>query len=601
MEFVPTVRSRRRSRRAGAPGLRPRRIGTTVQARPLVVAATTGTLFLGGGLLVLLAALADAGRVRHLAGLVGIALLAVVVGLATLGLRRRLPPEAAHLLVALGTLLITLAVHLAGATPTAVAIAGLYVLVAVDSAFFFSRPAALAHMVLAAAACLGVSASSPAFDAGAAVMVCGTALLVAGVVAWLVRAAAAAELDALTGLPNRRGLDRGLDRAVADAARTGEPFSLALLDLDHFKAVNDGQGHDVGDRLLVEVAAGWRALLEPGQVLARSGGDEFVLLLPGLGVADAVGVVERLVTAMPARRTFSAGVAEWDPEESVSLLLSSADGALYQAKRDGRDCVRAYHRSSSHASALRGAVRAGELRVHYQPIVDGSGRPVAAEALVRWQHPERGLLPPGAFLPAVDTDGVMLEVGGFVLTEACRQVARWRACGGPAVVSVNVSGPELLSDGYVDRVARDLADAGVPAEALVLEVTETSLNADAAEALVVLEALRALGVRIAVDDFGTGYSNLGRLGRLPVDILKVDRSLVIALTEDARSAALVKAVLAMARAMGLAVVVEGVETELQAGVLRAYGCRRLQGYLYGRPGPADVLVPGPAEVAAAAS
>lgn len=184
VEFLPTVRSRRRSRRAGAPALgQVRRIGTTVQARPLVVAATTGTLFLVGGLLVLLAALADAGRIGHLAGKVGIGVVAVVVGLATLGLRRRLPPEAAHLLVALGTLLITLAVHLAGATPTAVAIAGLYVLVAVDSAFFFSRPAALTHMALAAAACLGVSASSPAFDAGAAVMVCGTALLVAGVVA----------------------------------------------------------------------------------------------------------------------------------------------------------------------------------------------------------------------------------------------------------------------------------------------------------------------------------------------------------------------------------------------------------------------------------
>jgi len=575
------------------PGTRARRRfpSRPVVATPLVVAATTGVLFAFAGALVLLAAAVASSRLHHVVALRSLGLTALTIGLVTWTLRGRLPAVAGHVLVGTGTVLITLAVQVSSDVPAlSVALAGFYVLIAVDSAFFFSWPGAVAHLAFALCAALSVSSHSDAFGLAAGLVVGGTALLVAGVVSWLVRAAAAAEIDALTGLPNRRGLDRLLSDAVTTAQRSGTPLSLALIDLDHFKSVNDSQGHPEGDGLLRSTAAAWSALLEPGQALARQGGDEFTVLLPGASVAAAVELVERLRAAVPAGSTCSAGVAEWDPEESLSLLFASADAALYQAKRAGRNRTRHHSHAASLVADVRRALAHDELTVHYQPLV-GLGHPavVGVEALVRWQHPERGLLPPSEFLPLVESGDVMVDVGRFVLAEACAQAARWRSTGGPRYVGVNVSGPELLSAGYLASLRRILQATGLPASALVLEVTETSLDADGEAALEVLAAARALGVQVALDDFGTGYSSLSRLGRLPVDILKIDRSFVQDLLPDTERAPLVQAVIALGAALGLTVVAEGVEHPHQARLLASLGCSHVQGYLYSRPVPPQQL------------
>ena len=564
-----------------------------VVATPLVVAATTGVLFSFAGALVLSMTVVSSARLHHVVELRGLGLLALVVGLGSYLLRARLPASAAHVLVGTGTLLITVAVQVVSDAPAvAVALAGFYVLIAVDSAFFFSWPYALAHLALAVGSCLGALWQVGPLGLAAGILVGGTALLVAGVVSWLVRAAAAAEIDALTGLPNRRGLDRLLAEAVADAERSGTPLSLALIDLDHFKAVNDSQGHSEGDSLLTSTAAAWAALLEPGQVLARQGGDEFTVVVPGASVTCAVAVVDRLRQAVPHGRTCSAGVAEWDPEESLSLLFASADAALYEAKRAGRNCTRHHNHGASLVAELRRALAHGELTVHYQPLVTlPEGAAVGTEALVRWQHPERGLLLPGEFLPHVQQGEVMAEIGRFVLATACAQAARWHRAGVPGAVAVNVSGQELLSPGYLPALRQVLAETGLPAHALVLEVTETSLDADHDAALEVLTAVRQLGVRVAIDDFGTGYSSLSRLDRLPVDILKIDRSFVRDLAPNTSRAPLVQAVVALGVALGLEVVAEGVEHPYQARLLADLGCPFAQGFLYSRAVPAD-QVPG---------
>jgi len=562
-----------------------------VVATPLVVAATTGVLYAFAGALVLLAAAVGSPQVQRVAALRGLGLAALTVGLLSCLLRARLPAGAGHLLVGTGTVLITAAVQVTSDVPAlSVALAGFYVLIAVDSAFFFSWPGAVAHLAFAVGAALSVLQRNEAFGLAAGLVVVGTALLVAGVVSWLVRAAAAAEIDALTGLPNRRGLDRLLSDAVTAAQRAGTPLSLALIDLDHFKTVNDSYGHSEGDGLLRSTAAAWSALLEPGQVLARQGGDEFTVLLPGASVAAGVELVERLRDAVPAGSTCSAGVAEWDPEESLSLLFASADAALYQAKRAGRNCTRHHSHAASLVAELRRGLARDELTVFYQPMVSLADRAVrGAEALIRWQHPERGLVPPAEFLPLVESGDVMVDVGRFVLAQACAQAVRWRSTGGPGYVGVNVSGPELLSPGYLASVRRVLHETGLPASALVLEVTETSLDADGEPALQVLAAVRELGVRVALDDFGTGYSSLSRLGRLPVDILKIDRSFVQDLLPETERAPLIQAVVALGAALGLAVVAEGVEHPHQARLLASLGCDHVQGYLYSRPVPAQQM------------
>ena len=418
--------------------------------------------------------------------------------------------------------------------------------------------------------------------------------------------------DSLTGLPNRAlFLDR-LARAGARSAHVDRaPFSVLFIDVDDFKVVNDSLGHLQGDLLLTAVAARVQSTLRLQDTVARLGGDEFAVLLESTAEREAVAAAERILEALRAplelaheqavHVSASIGVVSSSgghdrPEE----LLRDADVAMYRAKGEGkhrfvvfepamRDRLQA--RTELEAE-LRRAVLTDAFTVHYQPLVDArTATVVSTEALLRWEHPQRGLVPPAEFVPLAEDTGLIVEVGNRVLREACRQTAVWRRT--PALadlgVSVNLSPRQLQEPGLLDDVRDALADSGLPASALVLEITENLLVRDVEQATHRLDSLKALGVRLAVDDFGTGYSSLSYLSRLPVDILKVDKSFVAGITADSSAGKLAWAVLALARSLDLETIAEGVETPEQAEALVAQGCTRLQGFLYSRPVPGAVL------------
>jgi diguanylate cyclase (GGDEF)-like protein len=343
-------------------------------------------------------------------------------------------------------------------------------------------------------------------------------LVTAFVVALLVKAAGAAEIDTTTGLRNRRGFDRELAVVISAVQRGHGPLSVAFLDLDHFKVINDTAGHGAGDRRLRAVADAWVPLLPEGAVLARQGGDEFAILFPGLDLTEAASAAEAMRAAIAgAGHTCSGGVAEWETGVTGSTLMSRADIALYRAKGGGRNRVYTYEHGASDRD-LRRALDAGELLVHYQPTVSLNEITLTgAEALVRWRHPERGPVPPDEFIPIAERTGLIIDIGRFVLNEACRSAVTWLPeC---TSIAVNVSGEELVEPNYVDHVIHALAHSGLAPDRLILEVTETTLGADADTAIETLQRLRGLGIRVAIDDFGVGYSSLSRLARLPVDIL----------------------------------------------------------------------------------
>jgi len=381
------------------------------------------------------------------------------------------------------------------------------------------------------------------------------------------------------------------------------------MDLDRFKTVNDSLGHAIGDQLLVAAVARLRAVLREGDTLARLGGDEFVALLDGVAdLPEALRVAEGLHAALAEPlavegralfATVSIGVAlRSAPEEGPEDLLRFADAALYRAKEAGRACTEAFYPGMSAAALerlelehdLRRAVAREELRVHYQPKVDlTSGQVVGLEALVRWQHPERGMVAPGAFIPLAEETGLIAPIGRWVLGEACCQLVAWqeRHPGKAApLVSVNISARQFRNPDLAGEVAATLADTGLDPGLLKLEITETAAMAQLETSIATLAALRNLGVRLAIDDFGAGYSSLAYLQSLPVDTLKIDRSFF----EDvARNRAIVRAVTDLAHGLGLDVTAEGLETAVQVAWAREAGCDRGQGYYFARPLPADEL------------
>ncbi|RMD79569.1 MAG: EAL domain-containing protein [Gammaproteobacteria bacterium] len=423
--------------------------------------------------------------------------------------------------------------------------------------------------------------------------------------------------DALTGLPNRALLADRLAQALAQAGRRGEPLALALMDLDHFKEVNDTLGHHVGDQLLQQVAGRLSQAVRGTDTVARLGGDEFAVLLPGVGRREAERVVGKLLEVF--RRPFvlqghpfaleaSVGVALF-PEHGTDgqLLLQRADVAMYEAKRrrEGLACYdpsRDRHDPGSLSllaelrQALEGIPEArrpagapdgapgGGLLLHFQPQVElATGRVAAAEALVRWRHPARGLLPPAAFVPLAERGGLVRPFTLAVLELAVAALRRWRERGLGLRLSANLP-PRLLLDGELpERLQALLEGAGVPGRCLCLEVTESAMLSDPDQARRVLEGLDALGVELAVDDFGTGYSSLAQLQRLPVRELKVDRSFVQGMAADPAKARLVEATVALGRRLGLRVVAEGVEEEAARRMLLGMGCDLAQGYLFARP------------------
>jgi diguanylate cyclase (GGDEF)-like protein len=412
--------------------------------------------------------------------------------------------------------------------------------------------------------------------------------------------------DPLTGLANRAFLDAHLPQSLATAAREGGEVALLLLDVDRFKVVNDTLGHGAGDALLRVVADRLRTSVRAGDVVARFGGDEFVV---ACDVADSVpgvaALAERVIEALArpiavdGHELFvsaSVGIVIADAcETDADSLLRDADVAMYRAKEGGggryeifdaelRDRVL---RRLTVEHELRGAVADGQLELHLQPLVAlATGTLRGFEALVRWRHPERGLVPPLEFIPVAEETNLILPVGRWVLQEACRRLAQLQALSSaPIGISVNLSPRQLTSD-LPGEVETALREAGVRAEDLTLEITETLLVEDGG-AVGVLEQLRALGVGVALDDFGTGWSSLAALRRYPVDILKLDRSLIGSIDRDESAAAVTRAVITMARALGHVVVAEGIELPEQAAALRALGCELGQGYLFSRPVPAD--------------
>jgi len=413
--------------------------------------------------------------------------------------------------------------------------------------------------------------------------------------------------DTLTGLPNRVLLADRIDQAMSRVNEQGGCFALMFIDLDGFKPVNDAFGHHMGDLLLREVALRLREDLRSQDTLARIGGDEFVLLVQLVSEHDALSLAERQVGLVG--RSFR--VAEHDLQISASVgialypgnghsaeeLLMNADAAMYHAKGAGKNGY-SFFDASMNSNArkqlqllqeLRNALDQQQFRLHYQPKFDASnGRAVGAEALLRWEHPTHGLLLPDKFIDLAEKTGLIIPIGDWVLNEACRQMREWFVLGYTHWrIAVNLSALQFCHAGLVQSVARALATHHLPANCLTLEITETTAMSDADASMTVLNELSQMGVDLSIDDFGTGYSSLMYLKRLPANELKIDRGFVRDLERDSDDAAIVSAIVALGQALGLRIVAEGVETDVQQDFLTQLGCDSLQGYLLGHPLPAE--------------
>ncbi len=421
--------------------------------------------------------------------------------------------------------------------------------------------------------------------------------------------------DTLTQLPNRALFCDRLDHALARADRLSKSTAVLFVDLDNFKVVNDSLGHEAGDVLLAVAAGRLAGCLQAEDTVARFGGDEFALLLEEVqGEARAVAVAERIAESfsepflLEGREVFvgaSVGIVMSKPRrgDGPDSLLRNADLAMYRAKATGRGRHVVFDPTMERGaierleleSDMRRALERGEFCVHYQPIVSLVDQHVTEiEALVRWQHPTRGLVLPMDFIPIAEETGLIVPIGQWVLEQACRQACVWqtrysREGAPPLVLGVNLSARQFRNATLVDNIKRTLTITGLDPRTLKLEITESTVMDDADSAIAVLEELRALGIRIAIDDFGTGYSSLAYLQRLPVDTLKIDRSFVNGLGSDAETTAIVRSIIALAKSLHLSVTGEGVETAAQQRQLAQLGCDRGQGYLFSRPVPAADL------------
>ena len=408
--------------------------------------------------------------------------------------------------------------------------------------------------------------------------------------------------DALTGLPNRRLLADRVEVALAVAKRDATPFALLFLNLDRFKHINETLGHTFGDRVLLDVAERIKASIRQVDTVARLGGDEFVLLAHQTDEFGAEAAAWRVMEAlkrpfhhsgMSFTVTASIGIA-MQPNDGINFdeLMRRAESAMYEVKHAGRAAFRfhrprpaqsdARSRSRMHLDhAMRQALAQGRFRLHYQPQVDiNSGEVLGAEALIRWRDPELGDVSPAEFIPVAEESGFIVSIGEWVLRQAVKQAAAWQVSGPKKVVSVNVSALQFQQPGFVDGVAAVLREAGLPAQWLELELTESILLQDAQDAMLRLQALAQLGVKLAIDDFGTGYSSLAYLKRFPIGRLKIDRSFISGLPGDESDAGIVRAIISMGRALHLQIVAEGVETGAQRDFLKNAGCDLYQGFLF---------------------
>ncbi|NIZ90357.1 putative bifunctional diguanylate cyclase/phosphodiesterase [Kineococcus rubinsiae] len=589
-----------------------------------VIAAAKTLFWVAGGVVDVAVGYAERGTPLRSAALLSMGVLALAFAALTRLLGTRMPPWGRHALFVVATVFCTLTVLAVPRPLAALALAGGFAFVITDALVFYPLRQAITYVTVAVASCsaaLLVRADVPWPD----VLVHGIVLLAPMVIiANLVRRAANAHQDPLTGLANRRAFDDTLDTTLLEVARTGGAVSVAMIDLDHFKDVNDTAGHSAGDQLLQRLADSWSRQLPPSVHAARLGGDEFALILPGYDGPGAFDLVDSLrhVAISTLGIGLSCALAQARPRESPTELLRRIDVVLYQAKAAGRGRCLLIHdeheqlaaelssalleakalldaaggpvksRSGSPAGtptaapALPGAELA-QLQVHYQPIMDMvAGEVVGLEALLRWTHPVLGPQEPEAFVALAETEGVIGDLGAFVLARACRDAhAVQDAAGRRLFLTVNVSGAELTCEHYPDLLAETLQASGWPAAQLVLEVTESLIDADSAPALRALRRLRRLGVGVAIDDFGTGYSSLSRLDTLPASHLKLDHAFVATVTTSPSRARLVGAVVTLSRAFDLHLVAEGIETADQADALVRLGARLGQGFHYHRPQP----------------
>ncbi len=415
-----------------------------------------------------------------------------------------------------------------------------------------------------------------------------------------------AQYDALIDLPNRSLLTERLTQLVDIAARENTKIGVLFLDLDRFKQVNDSMGHGAGDLLLVAIAERLRACVRQCDTVARMGGDEFVVLLPQVRAPEAAAVVgEKILRAITEplvieghELVISASIGicmHPDDGASAGQLIRNADAAMYQAKSSGRNAYRFYAREMndraldrlSLQNALRRALDQNELVLHYQPQVEvGSGAIIGCEALMRWNRPGVGLVPPGQFIPIAEESGLIVPMGKWALDEAARQAAAWKRDGIPIPIAVNLSSLQFHEKGFVDQVAETIAAHALDPSLIELELTESIIIHDTNATITVLERLHAIGVSLSIDDFGTGYSSLNYLRRFPIDRVKIDKSFVDEIGSHDETTRVVRAIIALSQALDLKVLAEGVETGSQLAILRELGCDEIQGFLISRAVPA---------------
>jgi diguanylate cyclase (GGDEF)-like protein/PAS domain S-box-containing protein len=417
--------------------------------------------------------------------------------------------------------------------------------------------------------------------------------------------------DTLTSLPNRRLLQERLLQSMSISARSGKHGAVMFIDLDNFKTLNDTQGHDVGDELLQEVAARLTRNVREGDTVARLGGDEFVVALESLSGVEkeaanqAETIAEKIRAELSQPYQLKSIEHSSSPSMGVSLfrghqcsideVLKQADLAMYQAKSSGRNRVCFFdpamqlemeHRAELE-NDLRASLRHNQMELYYQMQVDDSARIIGAEALIRWNHPQRGMVSPAEFIPLAEETGMILPIGDWVIEQACLMLRRWEmdAAMRGIVLSVNVSARQLGQTWFVEKVKDTLESYGIRPSRLKLELTESFILDDVEDAIGKMQELRAIGIRFAMDDFGTGYSSLSYLKRLPLEQLKIDQSFVRDIATDKNSSVMVRTIINIANNFGLGIIAEGVETDDQLAFLRQYGCNRYQGYLFGKPVP----------------